>query len=234
MNVMLLAAGRGTRLRSVEPNVPKALVDIGGEPLLAHQLRYLEKQGVSRVVINAHHLADQVLRFAREHSGSLEIVVVVEENLLGTAGGLRNALPQLGDNAFIVLYGDVLISDPLAPLIQTHVEHGASATLAAYKSDDTDGKGTIVVDERDRVTAFAEKVKTAGNGPALINAGIYAIEPSFANRIPRGRELDFGRDVFPAALSRGERLAIHRLSAEVLDVGTPAALSLARQRHADN
>jgi NDP-sugar pyrophosphorylase family protein len=94
MNVMLLAAGRGTRLRPVEPDVPKVLVEIAREPLLARQLRYLESQGVSRVVVNAHHLADQVLAFADEYRGSLDLVVVVEKELLGTAGGVRNALPK--------------------------------------------------------------------------------------------------------------------------------------------
>jgi NDP-sugar pyrophosphorylase family protein len=94
MNVMLLAAGRGSRLRSVEPDVPKVLVEIAQEPLLARQLRYLESQRASRVIVNAHHLADQVLAFADEYRGSLDLVVVVEKELLGTAGGVRNALPK--------------------------------------------------------------------------------------------------------------------------------------------
>jgi NDP-sugar pyrophosphorylase family protein len=132
---MLLAAGRGTRLRSVEPNVPKALVPIAGEPLLARKLTYLERQGISRVVVNAHHLADQVPEFAREYRGSVDVVVVVEPELLGTAGGVRNALTQLGDDRFVVLYGDVVTKRALAPMVERHAQLGAAATLAVYESD---------------------------------------------------------------------------------------------------
>ncbi len=229
MNAMLLAAGRGTRLRSVEPGVPKVLVEIAGEPLLARQLRYLESQGISRVVVNAHHLADQVLAFAHEYRGSLDLVVVVESELMGTAGGVRNALPRLGDDPFIVLYGDVLTDEPLTAMVESNARRDAVATLAVYESTETDGKGTIEVDMSDLVTGFSEKGTTEQDASALINAGIYVIRPSFARGIPDGLPSDFGHDVFPAALARGERLAIHRLSSPVLDVGIPATLELARR-----
>jgi NDP-sugar pyrophosphorylase family protein len=231
MNAMLLAAGHGTRLRSVEPDVPKVLVDIAGEPLLARQLDYLESQGISRVVVNVHHLADSILAFAREHRGSLELVVIVERELLGTAGGVRNALPQLGDDPFIVLYGDVLTNEPLAPMVEHHLKRGTVATLAVYESTNIEGKGTIAVDGSDLVTGFTEKGPTTPGDPALINAGIYVLEPSFVRGIPEGLASDFGHDIFPAALWRGERLAIYRLSVPALDVGTPSTLELARQRH---
>src|ERR1035441_6413429 len=104
---MLLGAGRGTRLGALGLTVPKILVDVGGEPLLARQLRYLAREGAERVVVNAHHLADQVEAFAAQHTGPPELVVVREDELLGTAGGVRNALPELGTEPFVVLYGDV-------------------------------------------------------------------------------------------------------------------------------
>src|SRR3954471_19880334 len=114
---MILAAGRGTRLGPLGLTVPKILVEIGGEPLLARQLRYLEREGAQRVVLNAHHLADQIADFVNGYPGPLELVLLVEPKLLGTARGVGNALPYLGDGAFLVLYGDVLVDEPLAPLI---------------------------------------------------------------------------------------------------------------------
>jgi NDP-sugar pyrophosphorylase family protein len=83
--------------------------------------------------------------------------VVTEPELLGTAGGVRNALPLLGAEPFVVLYGDVLTDAPLAPLQDAHARSGAAATLAVYESHETDGKGTIEVDGRDRIVAFREK-----------------------------------------------------------------------------
>jgi NDP-sugar pyrophosphorylase family protein len=91
---MVLGAGRGTRLASLGLEVPKILVDVSGEPLLARQLRYLDGEGVDRVVVNAHHMADKVLAFARERSGPPELIVVSEPELLGTAGGVRNAISR--------------------------------------------------------------------------------------------------------------------------------------------
>ena len=230
MNAILLAAGRGTRLHSVEPDVAKVLVEISGEPLLERQLRYLVNQGISRVVINAHHLADQVVAYAAQHRGSPELVVIVEEELLGTAGGVRNALEALGDKPFVVLYGDVITAEPLAPLAERHWRSGAVATLAVYESVETEGKGTIRVDDAGIVLGFTEKPTRAGTETALINAGLYVLEPGFAREIPAGTHSDFGHDVFPQALARGRRLATHRLSQPVLDVGLPATLALARAR----
>jgi len=226
---MLLGAGRGTRLSSVEPDLPKVLVDIGGEPLLARQLKYLEGQGISRVVVNTHHLANQVLAFARQYKGSSELVVVVEEQLLGTSGGVRNALPMLEADRFIVLYGDVLTSEPLASMVDRHVQRGAAATLGVYESQETEGKGIIEGDNSGRVRGFREKTPSRAGEPALINAGVYVIEASFARQIPAGIASDFGHDIFPAAVARGDHLAIHKLAAPVLDVGTPSTLELARR-----
>lgn len=208
----------------------KALVNISGEPLLARQLRYLHRQGVPRVVVNAHHLADQVLAFAAEHRGSPELVVILEEQLLGTAGGVRNALAALGDEPFVVLYGDVITDEPLAPLAARHRRSGAVATLAVYESAETEGKGTVAVDDGGIVLGFAEKTTQAGTETALINAGLYIVEPGFAREIPERTHSDFGHDVFPQALARGQRLATHRLARPVLDIGLPETLARARQR----
>ena len=120
MNAMILAAGRGTRLGELGRTVPKILVDVGGEPLLARQIRYLKDGGIERIVINAHHLAEQVESFVAEHSLAPDIDVVVEAELLGTAGGVRNALPHLGEEAFVVLYGDVIVDESITGVVAAH------------------------------------------------------------------------------------------------------------------
>jgi len=89
-----------------------------------------------------------------------------------------------------------------------------------------------VVDSCDLVTGFTEKGATTPGASALINAGIYVLAAKFARRIEASVASDFGHDVFPAALARGERLAVYRLTAPVIDVGVPHALELARRQHA--
>jgi NDP-sugar pyrophosphorylase family protein len=229
MNAMILAAGRGTRLRSLGLDIPKVLVEVGGEPLLTRQLRYLEREGVQRVVINAHHLSDAIEEFAQAYQGPLELTVVVEPELLGTAGGVRNALDHLGDGPFLVLYGDVLIDARLGPLVRRHRERGAAATLAVYESFDVEGKGTVTAGEDGRVIGFVEKAAEAGSSEAaLVNAGLYVLEPGVVAAIPTGVECDFGTDLFPSVLAQGAHLQIFRLPAPVIDIGTPEGLDRAR------
>src|SRR6266516_5118415 len=163
---MILAAGRGTRLGEVGTHTPKVLMDVGGEPLLARHLRYLESEGVGHVVLNAHHCVDQVEAFLETYDGPLRLTLLVEPILLGTAGGVRNALPQLGADPFLVLYGDVLVDEPLLPLFTTHFRRAAASTLAVYQAASSTGKGVVVLREGWRVEQFVEKGR---EGPGLVN-----------------------------------------------------------------
>ena len=223
---MVLAAGRGTRLGPLGLRVPKILLQLGGEPLLARQLRYLAAQGATRVVVNAHHLVEQVQAFAAGYDGALELVLVEEVELLGTAGGVRNALEHLRDGPFVVLYGDVLMNEPLDPIVRMHREREAAATLTVYEGESTVGKGVVEGDETSRVARFVEK-EANRKGPGLINAGLYVLDPALVEALPPQTVLDFGHDVLPAAVERGEPIVAYRLREPVLDVGTPEAVELA-------
>lgn len=227
MNAMVLGAGRGTRLGELGRRVPKVLVDVAGRPLLARQLDYLEREGVGRVVVNAHHLADAVLAFAAAYRGPVDLEVVVETDLLGTAGGVRNALPRLGSDAFVVLYGDVVVDVSLAAILAEHRRARAQATLTVYATSAVEGKGTVELGAGGEVLRFREKSPDVVP-PALVNAGLYVVEPNLLAGLPPGRELDFGLDVFPSALRDGARLQGFRLPRPVIDMGTPEGLAAAR------
>jgi NDP-sugar pyrophosphorylase family protein len=223
---MILAAGQGTRLGAIGRRVPKVLVHVGGKPLLQRQFDYLEREGLSRVVINTHHLAAQITSFVALYRGPLEISCVAEESLLGTAGGVRNALPLLGPRPFLVLYGDVLVDEPLAPVFDYHRERCALATLVVYEEESTEGKGVVHVDRSGRVTGFEEK-KPREAGPSLINAGVYVVEPELVSSLPAGAPSDFGHDVFPSAVNAGRPIFGYRIANPVIDIGTPEGLALA-------
>lgn len=227
---MILAAGRGTRLGELGRTVPKVLVDVGGEPLLARQIRYLTDGGVERIVINAHHLADQIESFVAKQPRAEDIEVVVEPELLGTAGGVRNALSRLGDEAFVVLYGDVIVAEPIGAVSETHRRAKASATLTLYRTGEVDGKGTVQITPAGTISAFHEKTAAHTDHDAYVNAGLYIVDPGLLRDLPSGLHLDFGHDIFPTALAQGQTLAAHILAAPVIDMGTPAMLDMARDR----
>jgi len=229
MHAMILAAGRGTRLGELGETVPKVLVDVGREPLLARQIAYLKDNGIQRIVINAHHLAAQIQDFVAEHPHAIDITVVIESELLGTAGGVRNALPHLGENPFLVLYGDVITDEPIDPILKTHRRKQAAATLTVYQSREVDGKGTVQIDPDGIVSAFHEKITPSLNEDAYINAGLYILDPCLIEDLPTGIALDFGHDVLPTALVQGQTIAAHVLATPVIDMGSPAMLDLARR-----
>jgi NDP-sugar pyrophosphorylase family protein len=227
MQVMLLAAGRGTRLGDLGKQMPKALVEIGGKPLLARQLDFLARQGVDRVVVNAHHLAEQILDFVGNTPAPFPVDVVVERELLGTAGGLRNALPYFRpEQPIIVMNGDTLLNTSLCGLLKAHLRTGAAATIGATWLEDTTGKGVIEVDGEKRVTGFEEKPSQPR--PGLASAGLYAIDRELATLIPRDVFFDFAHDLFPLALQVEAELRVHELGGEFADIGTPESLAAAQ------
>src|SRR5947207_283090 len=227
MKAMILAAGLGTRLGGLGRRLPKVLVDVGGMPLLARHLAYLQEQGVRRVVINAHHRAEYIQSFVHEYDGPLEVVCLVEQRLLGTAGAVRNALPLLEPGPFVVLYGDVCIDEPLDGMVDAHRANGAVATVAVHEAESAEGKGVVEVDEGGRVERFAEKQSRAA-GPVLINSGVYVLESDIVALLAPDVPSDFGHDVFPKAVDQGLAVFAWRLSSPVIDIGTPQGLSLAR------
>jgi NDP-sugar pyrophosphorylase family protein len=224
---MILAAGLGTRLGSLGKSTPKVLLELGGEPLLQHHLRYLHEQGVARVVVNAHHRADLVEDALRSYRGPLEVVCVHEPRLLGTAGGVRHALSYLEPGPFLVLYGDVLVREPIREMFALHRGVGAAVTLAVHAADSTEGKGVVDLDAAGWVRRFAEKERRPP-GPAWINSGIYVLEADVVRPLEPGAFYDFGEHVFPSLVRQGRPMAAFRLGSPVIDVGTPAGLRLGR------
>lgn len=230
MNAMILAAGHGTRLGELGRRVPKVLVEIGGEPLLARQIRYLKAGGIDRVVINAYHLAERIEDFVTAHPRSSYIHVIREPQLLGTAGGTRNALDLLGSSAFAVLYGDVIIDEPIAAVQDTHLKSQAAATLTVYRTPSVEGKGTVAFAPDGTVESFHEKTAAASDTELYVNAGLYIIDPGLLREYPAATPLDFGHDVFPDALAKGHKLTAHLLREPVIDMGTLAMLDVARNK----
>jgi mannose-1-phosphate guanylyltransferase len=222
---MVLAAGRGTRLGPLGERIPKALVEIDGVPLLARQLEFLRAQGVESVVVNASHLAGQIEEFAGSREDAGAITIVVESEPLGTAGGVINALPHLTAGPLLVLYGDVVCGEDLGPMAELHRRETPTATIAVYRSDQAEAKGVVEIDGS-AVTHFHEKDPDRTSG--WINAGIYIVEVDWLARFPKGEFLDFGFDLFPAALRDRRSLCAHRLREPVIDVGTPGDLERAR------
>ncbi len=202
---LVLAAGLGSRIRAIAGDLPKPLMPFAGSPVLAHNLRWLADGGVREVWINLHYGADQI-RTAIGDGGrfGLTIHYVYEPELLGTAGALANIGPA---EPMLVVYGDSLVRCDLATLDMAHRQAKAEVTVALFDRDRHPhtgiAGGRVRLGDGGQITAFVEG---AGDAAGLVNAGVYAVEPSILDLIPTGRLVDFGRDVFPAMLAQHRTL----------------------------
>ena len=173
---MILAAGRGERLKPLTEHLPKPMIPIGGEPLIVHQIRWLRRAGIEDIVVNLHHLGDQIEGYV---GGGRDLGVHVhysrEAELLDTGGGIVAALPLLGDRPFLVLNGDVWTNYPFKQLVtcEPDVGHLVLTDTPAHRQ-------TADFALRDGL------VRRHGNaddnlvfcGIAVVNPGLFADAPS--------------------------------------------------------
>ena len=206
MNALLLAAGKGTRLGSITADTPKPLLEVRGTPVLRHLAALCARHGVEELCINTHYLAERIRAVMGDESDfGLRIRYSYEEELLGTAGALRNFRDTLGGDTFFVLYGDNYMDYDLTALAEFHRTHGGVGTVALYEKEDVSHSGIAVLDAGQRITRFIEKPTPAEAVSKLVNCGLYVLEPEIFDFIGEGTP-DFGKDVFPALLAAGRPL----------------------------
>jgi NDP-sugar pyrophosphorylase family protein len=229
MKAFILAAGLGTRLRSVGLDVPKAMVPIGGKPLLEHHLELFQRQGIRELIVNLHHLPEKITSYFGDGSRfGVRITYSHEAELLGTAGAVKKMEQELRDGAFIVFYGDNLVRVEFAPLVEFHRLRRAQVTVALFASPEPWTGGVVETDLNGRVLRFVEKPDPKQVSTNLISAGIFVVEPHVLQAIPAGRFCDFGKDVFPKLVAAGQPVYAMMPKAYIQDVGTPERLAKAR------
>jgi len=208
MRVMIMAAGKGTRLRPLTDLVPKPMAPIVNRPALYHILRLLGRHGFRKVVINLHHLPEAITGyFGGAAWMGMEVTYSLEPELLGTAGGVKNNADFLGGDTFLVMSGDALTDIDLTGLVAAHRRRGSIATLAVKEVADPSLYGVVVVDDDDRVVGFQEKPAREEARSRLCNCGIYVFEPEILSHIPSGQFDDFGSRLFPDLLR--QRIPFH-------------------------
>lgn len=170
----LLAGGLATRLHPLTLGTPKSLIPIAGEPFLAHQLRRLQQNGLREIVICCGHLGDQIEAFAGSGNRfGLSIEYSRDgDQLLGTGGAIRAALPLLGSR-FLIMYGDSWLSEPFEPVWRAYGSSGRPALMTVFRNDNR--WGTSNVDYRNGIVTRYHK-NGAPSGMHYIDYGLQAIE----------------------------------------------------------
>jgi mannose-1-phosphate guanylyltransferase len=216
MKAFLLAAGNGTRLRPLTDGVPKCLLPIQGVPLLEIWLSNCKAAGITDVLVNTHAHSGAIRQFAAEQKTGVRMRIAEEPDLLGSAGTLaENRDFVAGENAFYVLYADVLTNVDLYRMFKFHQERLLPITLGVCQVPDPSRCGIATIDENAIVLDFVEKPTQPASNLAF--AGVMIAGPELFDCLPDYQPADIGFDLLPKMIGR---MAAYPISEYLLDIGT--------------
>jgi mannose-1-phosphate guanylyltransferase/phosphomannomutase len=222
MKAIIIAGGLGTRLRPLTYNMPKPIVPLANKPFAFHQIELLRKFGITEIILNLHYLSDNIKKIFNDGKKlGVKIYYSIEEKPLGTAGAVKNAEKFFDTGPMLIFNGDILTDINLEKMIKFHEEKKGKATLALTKVEDPTHYGLIITDENQRVLEFREKPSWEHVTANTINAGIYIVDPSIFDLVPKGKEFSFERQLYPTLLERGEKIYGYVTDAYWMDIGDP-------------
>ncbi|MEB3361243.1 MAG: NDP-sugar synthase [Synechococcaceae cyanobacterium] len=233
MKAMILAAGKGTRVRPITHTTPKPMIPILQKPVMEFLLELLREHGFTEIMVNVSHLADQIENYFRDGQRfGVEIAYSFEGRIedgeligeaFGSAGGLRKIqdFRPFFDDTFVVLCGDALIDLDLTEAVRRHRNKGALASLITKRVpiDQVSSYGVVVTDAEDRVLCFQEKPSIEEAASDKISTGIYIFEPEIFDYIPSGRPFDIGSDLFPKLVADEAPFFALPMEFEWVDIG---------------
>ena len=218
--VALLAGGLAKRLGPLTKQMPKSMLEVAGEPFIAHQLRLLSRERIAHVVICVGYLAEQIEDYVRDgRRFGLSVRYQIDgPSPLGTGGALRNALHQLGDE-FLVMYGDSWLDIAYAPVVDAFMVSGAPALMTVFRNDGQwDTSNVWFEDGRIRLYDKAERLPQMRH----IDWGLSMVRADALASRPAGEPFDLA-EVY-SGLSRQGKLAGYEVSTRFYEIGSVAGL----------
>ncbi len=224
MQALILAGGKGTRLRPLTMHTPKPIVPIANQPFLLYQLELLKRADVRDVILSLSYQPHKIEEKLGDGSDyNVRISYAVEASPLGTAGAYRNAASLISKTT-VVFNGDVLTDIDMNEVIRFHRERQAAATIVLTPVPNPTAYGLVETDKKDgRVCRFLEKPKPEEVTCDTINAGIYILEPRVLDYVPEGEPFMFEYGVFPQLLEREEPFFAYVWRGYWRDIGTASS-----------
>ena len=235
MKAMILAAGKGTRVRPLTYDLPKPMIPLLGKPVMAYLVEHLAKYGITEIMVNVSYLHDKIEDYFGEgHQFGVQIGYSFEgytndhgevvPQPIGSAGGMKK-IQEFGgffDDTTIVLCGDALIDLDLKSALFEHRRKGALASVITREVpwDKVSSYGVVVAGEDGRITQFQEKPSQEEALSNFISTGIYIFEPEVIDLIPSGQTFDIGSQLFPLLAERGLPFYAQKRPFNWLDIGS--------------
>lgn len=230
MKAIIVAGGRGERLRPLTDTVPKPMIEVDGKPILEQVIQLLKRHGVTDIIVALCYLPKQIQdHFGNGKKFGVNIAYTLESKPMGTAGAITLASQHIHDT-FIVTYADILRELDVTDMVKQHKNKKAFTTLHVYKRFGKDPKSKIVFDKNKRIQQFIERPGESKKPFVWANGSFYIFEPEIFSYIPKNKPSDFGKDIFPKLLSVGRSLFAYPTDGYFMDIGNLEKLNMARWR----
>jgi len=233
MKAMILAAGKGTRVRPLTNEMPKPMIPIIGKPVMEYLIEELGRHGFDEIMINVSHLPEKIesyfgngerlgVEIGYSFEGHIEDGEIQSE-AVGSAGGIKR-IQEFGgffDDTFLVVCGDALIDLDLTRAVREHWKSGAVASICTLSVEPqaVSDYGVVVSDETGQITSFQEKPSVDDALSNQVNTGIYIFEPQVLDLIPTGQTYDIGSDLFPKIVKKGLKFQAINIPFNWIDIG---------------
>lgn len=235
MKAILIAGGRGERLKPITNKIPKPMVEIADKPILLHAIEMLKKHGITEFILALCYLPEVITKYfgdGKKLGVSISYSFEDPNFPLGTAGAVSLAKDKIKDT-FIVTYADILRELDITAMIRQHKKNQALATINVYKRISENAKSKIEIDKKNKILKFIERPTPDQLTESYIwvNGSFYIFEPKIFDFIKLNKSIDFGKDIFPSLLAKKEPLYAFPTTGYFIDIGNLEKLEKARQTY---
>ncbi len=225
----ILAGTRGSNVKSLTKDIPKAMLKVKGKPVLEHIINQLKENNIKNIGILVGYKFNEIKKyFGKGEKLGVKISYIECSDRIGTGNAILKAEKYLSDESFLLLYGDTLAKVDLGDLLAFHEEKNSAVTLALTSVQNPEGYGVVKL-RGSKILGFLEKPERKPNLSRVISAGIYVIDPKVLKLVPKNKKYSkLERDVLPKLAAEGSLYGYH-FDGEWYDIGTLQALERARK-----
>lgn len=233
MKVIIMAGGRGERLKPITDTIPKPMININGKPVLEHVVDLFKKFGFNDFTFTLFHLPHVITSYFGDGSKfGIQIKYLIEnpKHPMGTAGGILLGKKFLNET-FIITSGDILRKIDIEAMIKFHRQKNSFASLNTYKRFGPDPKSIILFDNQGLIKKFIERpnLNEIKKDFVWVNGSFYVLEPKILDFIPKNQPSDFGKDIFPKLLRNNKKIYAFPTEDYFVDIGNSEKLEMARK-----
>jgi NDP-sugar pyrophosphorylase family protein len=233
MKAIIIAGGKGERLRPLTNNLPKPMIEVAGKPILEHIITLFNKNGIRDFILALCYLPKKITSyFGNGKKFGVKITYTFEDinKPMGTTGAILQAKKYI-ESTFIVTYADILRELDIKNMIRHHKKKKAFTTINVYKRFGSDPKSMVIFNKDGRVEKFIERPKPQDLKDDFVwaNGSFYIFEPEVFDFIPKDKPSDFGKDIFPKILKAGKPIFAYPSSGYFVDIGNLEKLEKAKK-----